>query len=46
VLARMPTVPSADPSGPSYDQISTQLKRDLLRQRERIGDVLGDLPWA
>ena len=45
-LARMPTVPSADPSGPSYDQISAQLKRDLLRQRERIGDVLGDLPWA
>jgi hypothetical protein len=42
----MPTVPSADPSGPSYDQISAQLKRDLLRQRERIGDVLGDLPWA
>jgi hypothetical protein len=45
-LARMPTVPSADPSGPSYDQISAQLKRDLLRQRERVGDLLGDLPWA
>jgi len=45
-LARMPTVPSADPSGASYDQISAQLKRDLLRQRERIGDVLGDLPWT
>jgi hypothetical protein len=45
-LARMPTVPSADPSGPSYDQISAQLKRDLLRQRERMGDLLGDLPWA
>jgi hypothetical protein len=42
----MPTVPSATPSGPSYDQISAQLKRDLLRQRERIGDLLGDLPWA
>ena len=45
-LSRMPTVPSADPSGPSYDQISAQLKRDLLRQRERMGDLLGDLPWA
>jgi hypothetical protein len=45
-LAPMPTVPSADPSGPSYDQISAQLKRDLLRQRERMGDLLGDLPWA
>jgi hypothetical protein len=39
-------VPSADPPGPSYDQLSAQLKRDLLRQRERIGDLLGDLPWA
>ena len=46
MLSRMPTVPSADPSGPSYDQISAQLKRDLLRQRERMGDLLGDLPWA
>ena len=45
-LSRMPTVPSVDPSGPSYDQISAQLKRDLLRQRERMGDLLGDLPWA
>jgi hypothetical protein len=45
-LSRMPTVPSADPAGPSYDQISAQLKRDLLRQRERMGDLLGDLPWS
>ena len=45
VLARMPVVP-ATPSGQSYDQINAQLRRDLLRQRERIGDILGDLPWV
>jgi hypothetical protein len=40
----MPFVP-ATPSGQSYDQINAQLRQDLLRQRERIGDILGDLPW-
>jgi hypothetical protein len=44
-LARETAVP-AGTSAQSYDQFSEQLKRDLLRQRERMGDLLGDLPWA
>jgi hypothetical protein len=44
-LAREAVVPAA-PSAQTYDQLSEQLRRDLLRQRERSGDILGDLPWA
>ena len=44
-LARETFVP-ASPSAQTFDQLSEQLRRDLLRQRERMGDLLGDLPWA
>jgi hypothetical protein len=27
-----------------YDQVIERLRRDLLADRERMGDVLGDLP--
>jgi hypothetical protein len=32
-------------SGDSYDQFLERLRRDLLREREQYGDLLGDLPW-
>jgi hypothetical protein len=32
-------------SGDSYDQFVERLRRDLLREREQYGDLLGDLPW-
>jgi hypothetical protein len=40
----MPVVPAE--TGKTYDTILDELRRDLLRQRERMGDLLGDLPWA
>jgi hypothetical protein len=43
--------PPAPPrgSGPAdieeiYDQVMQRLRRDLLADRERMGDMLGDLP--
>jgi hypothetical protein len=27
-----------------YDQVMQRLRRDLLADRERMGDMLGDLP--
>jgi hypothetical protein len=32
-------------SGDSYEQFLERLRRDLLREREQYGDLLGDLPW-
>jgi hypothetical protein len=43
-IARMPVVPAQ--TGQSYESVVDELRRDLLRQRERMGDLLGDLPWA
>jgi hypothetical protein len=43
-ISRMPFVPAQ--TGQSYESIVDELRRDLLRQRERMGDLLGDLPWA
>jgi hypothetical protein len=31
-------------SGDSYEQFLERLRRDLLRERELYGDLLGDLP--
>jgi len=43
-IARMPFVPAE--TGKTYETVVDELRRDLLRQRERMGDLLGDLPWA
>ena len=43
-IARMPYVPAE--TGKTYETVVDELRRDLLRQRERMGDLLGDLPWA
>lgn len=43
-ISRMAVVPAQ--TGKTYETIVDELRRDLLRQRERMGDVLGDLPWA
>jgi hypothetical protein len=43
-ISRMPFVPAQ--TGKSYESMVDELRRDLLRQRERMGDLLGDLPWA
>ena len=31
--------------GDSYDEFLDRLRRDLLREREQQGDLLGDRPW-
>lgn len=43
-IARMPYVPAE--TGKTYETVVDELRLDLLRQRERMGDLLGDLPWA
>jgi hypothetical protein len=49
--ASTPSPPPAAPPGPGgggideiYDQVLERLRRDLLADRERMGDLLGDLP--
>jgi hypothetical protein len=48
-IARSPTpsiarAPSAGGSD-SYESFLDQLRRDLMREREQVGDLLGELPW-
>ena len=31
--------------GDSYEEFVDRLRRDLLREREQLGDLLGDQPW-
>jgi hypothetical protein len=39
-----PQPPSAQPIDEIYEQVVGRLRRDLLAERERMGDLLGDLP--
>jgi hypothetical protein len=39
-----PPAPSAPEPEEIYEQVVQRLRRDLLVERERMGDLLGDLP--
>jgi hypothetical protein len=43
-IARAASTPGGG-SDDSYEAFLDKLKRDLLREREQYGDLLGDLSW-